>query len=238
MFSFVLLPLGIYFAVFTFICCRRNPTFFNGGSDVAILLFGVFGLVSFGPGKLLIPMYVYNMWGVWAVLYWLMIYYLVSYCICNVCRNYAVIYNCDFDRVMGCISEVAGRLDRRFYIEERVLHLPVFGLHCVIGGCYYELLDKLRDKLRRKGKKVEEASESGKYRSGYIFVKLTGSRANDPAWELFQRELADACRNLPIGRRRLPVLYGLLAGVILVYFLANFTTDWQTLQNIFTDYWS
>jgi hypothetical protein len=238
MFSFVLLPLGLYFAMLTFVCCRRCPTFFSGGFDVAILLLGIFGVVSFGPGKLFIPIFVYSWWGVWAVWYWILLYYLAAYCICEACRNYVIIYNCDFDRVMECIAEVANRLDRRSYIEERVLHLPVFGLHCVIGGSYYELMDKLKEKLRLRNKSTEMTTESDKHRSGYISLKLTGTKVNDPAWELFQRELYEACCNLQTDRYRLPILYGFIAGLILVYSFANITTDLQTLKNVFIDYWS
>jgi hypothetical protein len=138
---------------------------------------------------------------------------------------------------MNCIFEVANRLDRRYYVEDRVLHLPAFGLHCVIGGSYYDFLDKLRDKLRRRGKSDEDTHESIKFRLGYIFLKLTGARANDPAWELFQAELSEACCNLQMNKRRLPFLYGILAGIILVYFAANISTDLQTLQNTLADYW-
>ncbi|MDR1290754.1 MAG: hypothetical protein LBK06_06100, partial [Planctomycetaceae bacterium] len=187
----------------------------------------------------LIPMYVYNSWGFWSVFYWVLIYYLISYCVCNNCRNYAIIYNCEFECVMSCISELAGRLDRRYYIEERVLHLPVFGLHCVIGGSYYELEDKLREKARRKGrgKSYDDVIEAQRNRPGYIFLKLTGSKASEPAWELFQRELSDSCRNLRTNRYRLPFMYGFLAGSILVYSLTNIATDLQSLQALFVEYW-
>ncbi|MDR2171804.1 MAG: hypothetical protein LBP59_16795 [Planctomycetaceae bacterium] len=237
--SIVLLPLGIYFVFFTFIFCRRYPTLFSGGFDVGILLVCVLGLVSFGPGKLLIPAYVYNMWGVWAIIYWLLIYYLASYCICNACRNYVVIYNCDFEEFMHCIADVSKRLDRRFFLEERTLHLPKIGLHCVIGGSYYNLLDKLKSKLRTHKITEEDVWKEAKNNySRYIFLQLTGSPASDPVWELFKSELAEACHNVKNNTRKLPILYGFIAGSILVFSLANITTDLQTLQNIFIDYWN
>ncbi|MDR1479861.1 MAG: hypothetical protein LBJ00_13085 [Planctomycetaceae bacterium] len=237
MFSFILLPLGIYFAVFTFIFCRRYPTVWSGGFDVGFLLFGVVGLLSFGPGKLLIPMYVYITWGAWAVLYWVLIYYVISYCVCNACRNYVIIYNCEFERIIACISELAARLDRRYYIDERVLHLPLIGLHCVIGGSHCDAEDKLLEKSLRKGKSYNEAIEAQKKRVGYVFLKLTGTRANDPAWALFQKELSASCRNLRVNKHKLPFLYSFIAGAILLYSFTNITTDFQTLKTLFIDYW-
>ncbi|MDR2345485.1 MAG: hypothetical protein LBE18_05410 [Planctomycetaceae bacterium] len=237
MLSLVLLPLGLYFAIFTFIFCRRRPTLFNGALDIAILMFGVFGLISLGPGKLLIPIYVYSTWEVWAILYWITLYYLLSYCICNACRNYIVIYNCEIEKLMNCISNVSERLDKRFHIEERTLHLPTFGIHCVIGGTYYDLIDKLRNKKNNNSNNNTELDEFNKNYSSYVFLKLIGSRVNSPAWELFQRELSEECSNLKTKRYKLPIVYGFFAGSILVYSLANIFTDFNTLQKIFTDYW-
>ncbi|MDR2762374.1 MAG: hypothetical protein LBB88_07220 [Planctomycetaceae bacterium] len=241
MFSFALLPIGIYFAIFTFIFCKRRPTFLSGSSDIGILLLGIFGLVSFGPGKILIPLYVYRTWGAWSILFWMMIYYLAAYCICNSRSNCAIIYNCNFMQLVECITTLSKRLDMRFYIEDRTIHLPTLGLHCVIDGSFCEKEDKVQMKIRQIIQKDPASNVivySGSDHSNYVSLKLSGTRLNNPAWELFQRELSEACSNLKSERRTLSFLYGILAGAILFYSLSSIPTDFQTLQTIFSDYWS
>jgi hypothetical protein len=129
----------------------------------------------------------------------------------------------------------------RFYIEDRTIHLPTLGLHCVIDGSFCEKEDKVQMKIRQIIQKDPASNVivySGSDHSNYVSLKLSGTRLNNPAWELFQRELSEACSNLKSERRTLSFLYGILAGAILFYSLSSIPTDFQTLQTIFSDYWS
>jgi hypothetical protein len=239
MFAIAFLPLGLYFAVLTFMISRRRPLLLNGRTDAALLSFGLFGLISLGPGKLLIPLYIFNAWGMWSIFYWLLFYFLVTYFICNQCSNYAVIYNCNFEQIKNSIASVAKQFDANCHFDENFFYIPLLGIQLTIrsGNKVDRVERNVADDSKKPKNDVAKSGVAKRNRNGHVFLQLVETTTGEVGWNLFQRELSIVCSNLQTKEYKFPFMLGFIAGFFLTYSFSNFTNELQTMQNIFADYW-
>jgi hypothetical protein len=210
MFALALLPLVFYFAFLTSLHFRRTPTVLNGSTDFALLAWGLFGLLTLGPGRLIIPMYVFTAWGVFTWLFWLGSYFLVSYALSRQFRDRLVVYHCRRELVLPTFFTLVRQIDPKAEWSGYVLSLHGLG--------------------------VQWAVTSGRYGGHLLFVPTNPYQTN-PHREMLQEQLTNLCRTLVMPKTRIRWLWGFLTFGLFCLAVGLLFRDFSLLVHLFRDYW-
>jgi hypothetical protein len=208
MFFLSLLPLAGYFFWLAFLQIRRKPTVLNGVQDFMFLSSGLFGLLTLGPGRLLIPIGVLAFWGWFVWLFWAAFYFSIAYLIAQQLTQRIVIYHCPFAVFVPKLIEHIQELDQQFRFEGNVLFLPDFGIQCTITGD-----------------------------AQHLVLKSTGFNQDSLKWRLFEQNVAAVCFPLRNSSKTMAIVWGIFF-LILLAIACFSVRDIPVLVEVFFDYWS
>jgi hypothetical protein len=210
MLPLALLPLVCYFALLTGFHFRKTPTVLNGALDVQLLAWGLFGLLSLGPGRLVIPLYVFAAWGIYTWIFWFGFYFAFSFLLARPFRNRRVVYHCQRELVLPAFFTLARQIDPKTEWSGYVLSLHGLGVQWSVT-------------YNRWG--------------GYMVFVPTNPRLRSPHQEMLQGQLTNLCRTLVMPKRGIRWFWGILTfgllGLVVGLFIGNFSEFVQQ----FRDYW-
>ena len=208
MFAFALLPLVCYFAFLTCLYFRKTPTVLPGSLDFTLLAWGLFGLVTLGPGRLVIPLYVFAAWGIVTWFFWLGFYFVLVHALAWQFRDRLVVYHCYRELVLPAFFTLARQMDPKTEWSGYVLSLHGLGIQwSVVSGREY-----------------------------LLFVP-TGPLRNNPHREALQEQLQHLCRTLVMPKSRSRWLWGFLTFGLFCLAIGLLVRDFPALVLQFHDYW-
>ena len=132
-----LLPLLCYFAFLTTVHLRRTPTVLNGYTDFMLLAWGLFGLITLGPGRLLIPLYVFTAWGMYTWIFWIGFYFVASHFLAMQFRNRLIVYHCRRELLLPALYTLVRENDPKAEWSGNVLSLHGFGVQWAVQFSRY-----------------------------------------------------------------------------------------------------
>lgn len=210
MLAFALFPLVLYFAFLAHLHFRRTPTVLNGSLDFTLLAWGVFGLVTFGPGRLIIPLYVFTAWGVFTGIFWVGFYFLVVVTLARQFKNRLVVYHCRRERVLPAFFTLARQMDPNTEWAGNVLSLHGLGIQWAVTS----------DRL-----------------GGHMLFVPTNPSIKNPHWEMLQDQLTMLCQAQVMPKSRLRWFWGILSLALLCLVVGLLIRDLPMLVEQFGDYW-
>jgi len=208
MLALALLPLVCYFAFLTSLYFRKTPTVFSGSLDFTLLAWGLFGLVTLGPGRLVIPLYVFTAWGIFTWFFWLGFYFVVVHAIASSFRNRLVVYHCRRELVLPAFFTLARQIDPKTEWSGYVLSLHGLG--------------------------VQWSVASGR---GHLLFVPTGPMLKNPHQEMLQEQLTNLCHTLVMPASRLRWCWGTLTLSLFCLVVWLLVRDFSVLVLQFRDYW-
>ncbi len=215
MFGIALIPLACYFLFLAALHIRRRPTLLTGRQDFMLLACGLFGLVTLGPGRLLIPISVLTYWHLLSWFFWAMFYFSAAYLATVVCRRHRlVIYHSPANQLIDKLVERTQQADPAARHVGNVLILPELGIQCTI-----------------------EKGASARVTGQTVILRDTEVQRNPLRWELFRSGVAVLCHDLPVTVGRGAWFWGLLGGVCLAGVVASLIFQTPELIQTFDDYW-
>lgn len=131
---FALLPLSIYFFFLFRLNRRRHPVMLDGGQDFSLLAFGLFGFVTLGPGKLLLPLDLISFWGFSVWFFWTAFYFAMVHVISQHLTNRIIIYRCPRRWFMENFPAHLQTQSIDVQINGNVLFIPDMSIQCMITG--------------------------------------------------------------------------------------------------------
>ena len=210
MLAFALLPLVFYVAFLTHLHFRSTPTVLNGSQDFTLLAWGLFGLVTFGPGRLIIPLYVFTAWGVFTWVFWVGFYFLVVVALARQFKNRLVVYHCRRELVLPAFFTLTRQIDPKTEWAGNVLSLHGLG--------------------------VQWSVTSDRFGGHMLFVP-TNPTIKHPHQEMLQEQLTTLCRTQVMPKSRLRWFWGLLSIVLLCLVVGLLIRDLPMIVEQFRDYW-
>ncbi len=187
-----------------------------------LLTCGVFGLVTLGPGRLLIPLSVLTYWHLLSWAFWAMFYFSAAYLATLLWqRQRILIYHCSVETFLPKLIERTQQADPAARYDGNVLFLPELGVQCSIDATAGDLL----------------------------MLQATEAKRNPLRWELFHAGVATLCRELgspplqdiAVKRNRgawfRGVFWGLLGVVCLVVAAVSVVSEAPELLRSFQDHW-
>jgi hypothetical protein len=210
MFALALLPLVCYLAFLTRLHFRKTPTVLNGSLDFMLLAWGLFGLISLGPGRLVIPLYVYAAWGMYTWLFWIGFYFLISHTLARQFKNRLVVYHCQRELVLPAFFTLARQIDPKAEWSGNVLSLHGLG--------------------------VQWSVTSDRF-GGHLLFLPTNPYWKNPHREMLQEQLINLCRTLEMPKRRIRWFFGGLTFGLLCLVIGLLIQDSLVLVHLFSDYW-
>ena len=166
-----LLPLVAYLAFLGSLHLRKTPTVLNGAHDFALLAWGLFGLITLGPGRLIIPLYVFTAWGIYTWIFWFGFYLATVYFLSLPFKNRLIVYHCRRELVLPAFFTLCRQIDPKAEWSGNVLSLHGLGVQwSVITGRY----------------------------GGYLLFIPTNPYQKNPHREMLQEQLTTLCRTLTI----------------------------------------
>jgi len=210
MLALALLPLVFYFAFLTSLHFRRTPTVLNGSLDFALLAWGLFGLVTLGPGRLVIPLYVFAAWGIYTWLFWLGFYFVVTRAFALQFKNRLVVYHCRRELVLPAFFSLAREIDPKTEWSGNVLSLHGLGVQwSVVSGGHGRHLSFIPTELNQKS----------------------------PYQEMLQEQLTNLCRTLVMPKSRIRWFWFFLTFGLFCLLIGLLVRDFPMLVFQFNDYW-
>jgi hypothetical protein len=209
MFAIALLPLVGYFAFLTCLHFRRTPTVLNGSTDFMFLAWGLCGLITLGPGRLIIPLYVFAAWGVFTWFFWLGFYFVVVQTIAQKFRNRIVVYHCPRELVLPAFFTLARQIDPKTEWSGHVLSLHGLGMQWVVSH--------------------------DKYGGHVQFIPTSPS--NNPHREMLQEQLTNLCQTLVMPKRNIRWFWGILTFGLFCLVIGLLIRDFTNIVHLFKDYW-
>jgi hypothetical protein len=210
MLALALLPLVLYFAFLTSLHFRRTPTGLSGSLDFQLLAWGLFGLATFGPGRLIIPLYVFTAWGIYTWIFWLGFYFMFTHLIARQFKNRLVVYHAQRKLVLPAFFTLARQIDPKTEWSGNVLSLHGLGVQwSVISGNY----------------------------GGYLLFIPTNPYQKNPHREMLQKQLTSLCQTLTIPKRRICWRWGILTSGLLCFAIWLLVLDFSALIQHFNNYW-
>ena len=205
------IPLAVYFFVLTWFFMRRRPTLLSDTQDFMLLACGLFGLVTLGPGRLLIPLNILTFWGLSIWVFWTMFYFAAAYLLTLLrSRRKIVVYHYPVALFLPRLFELGRQFDPQARLDGNVLTLPGLGVQCSITA---DALD------------------------GHLVLLATGLGQGRHRWFYFQRGLAALCRSTPVPVNRLAFFWAGLALVVLALAAWRLASDAPVLLESFLDHW-
>lgn len=209
MIGLALFPLAGYLFFLAALHFRRRPTVLSGTQDFLLLSAALFGLVTLGPGRLLIPMDVLVFWKFTSWAFWTMFYFVCAYMAARFrTHRRMIVYHCPISVFVPKLFELGRGLDPEARLEGNVLTLRGLGLQCTIDS---------------------------DYRGGHIELREIGVYQDQQRWEVFQRGVNSLCRNLYVPPPGSALFFLGVGGLFTVYGLLFF--DYPTLAESFVEYW-
>lgn len=210
MLSLALLPLVCYFAFLTGLHFRKTPTVLNGSLDVQLLTWGLFGLISLGPGRLVIPLYVFATWGIFTWFFWLGFYFVATLLLARSFRNRLIVYHCRRELVLPAFFTLASQIDPKTEWSGYVLSLHGLGVQWSVS-------------YNRWG--------------GYLVFIPTNLHLRSSHQDMLQEHLTNLCKTLVMPRQKIRWFWGMftlgLLGLVVGLFIGNFSEFVQQ----FNDHW-
>ena len=210
MLALALLPLLCYFVFLTSLYFRKTPTVLNGSLDFMLLAWGLFGLITLGPGRLVIPLYVFTAWGIASWLFWLGFYFVVVYTIAPQFKNRLVVYHCRRELVLPAFFSLARTIDPKTEWSGYVLSLHSLGVQWYVASDQY---------------------------GGHLLFVPTCSRWRNPHREMLQEQLTNLCRTLVMPKNRIRWVWGILTFGLFCLVVGLLIRDFSVLPLQFCDYW-
>ena len=210
MLSLALLPLVCYFAFLMGIHVRKTPTVLNGSLDVQLLTWGLFGLLSFGPGRLVIPLYVFTAWGIYTWVFWFGFYFVGSLILARQFRNRLVVYHCQQELVLPAFFTLAKQMDPKAEWSGYVLSLHSLGVQWSVTH-------------NRWG--------------GYMVFVPTHSPSQSPHLEMVQTQLKNLCRTLEMPKQKILWFWGTLTFGLSCLAIGQFIGNFSGFVQQFSDHW-
>jgi len=210
MFALALLPLILYFALLTAFHFRKTPTVLNGSLDFTLLAWGLFGLVTFGPGRLIIPLYVFTAWGMFTWVFWVGFYFLVIVALARQFKNRLVIYHCQRELVLPAFFTLARKIDPKTEWSNHVLSLHGLGVQWTVIGDRF---------------------------GGHLLFIPTDPLLNSPHQEMLQEQLTTLCQTLVMPKGRIRWFWVMLTFGLLCLALGLLIADISVIVQQFGDHW-
>ena len=210
MLALALLPLVLYLAFLTWLHLRKTPTVLNGSFDFTLLAWGLFGLITFGPGRLIIPLYVFTAWGVYTWIFWVGFYFLVTVALARQFKNRIVIYHCRRELVLPAFFTLARQIDPKTEWSGHVLSLHGLGVQWSVTGDRF---------------------------GGHLLFRPTNPFMKSPHLEMLQEQLTNLCRTLVMPKNKIRWLLGLLTFGLLCLAVGLLIKDFPMLVQQFNDHW-
>jgi hypothetical protein len=210
MLAFALSPLVLYFAFLTRLHFRQTPTVLNGSLDFTLLAWGLFGLVSLGPGRLIIPLYVFTAWGISTWIFWFGFYFVMVHFLAWQFKNRLVVYHCQRELVLPALFTLAQNIDPKTEWSGHVLSLHGLGVQWSVT----------QDRF-----------------GGHLLFVPTNPYQKNPHQEMLQGQLTNLCRTLVMPKRRIRWFWGMLTLCLLCLILGLLLRDYSILIQQFCDHW-
>ena len=210
MLAFALLPLVFYFAFLTWLHFRPTPTVMNGSLDFTLLAWGLFGLISLGPGRLIIPLYVFTAWGIFTWIFWFGFYFFVTHFCALQFKNRFVIYHGQRELVLPAFFTRAQQIDPKTEWSGYVLSLHSLGVQWSVTHDRY---------------------------GGHLLFIPTNSSLKNPHQEMLQEQLVNLCQTLVMPKRRIRWFWGILTFSLLCLVFGLLLRNFSVLVHQFSDYW-
>ena len=210
MLPLALLPLVFYFAFLTRLHFRQTPTVLNGSLDFQLLAWGLFGLVSLGPGRLMIPLYVFTAWGIYTWIFWLCAYFVCVRILARLFKNRLVVYHCQRELVLPPFFTLAQQIDPKTEWSGNVLSLHGLGVQWSV----------IHDRL-----------------GGYLLFVPTNPYLKNPHQEMLQAHLTTLCRTLIMPKRGIRWFWGILTFSLLCLVIGLLLRDFSGIIHQLNDYW-
>ena len=210
MFALALLPLVFYFAFLTYLHFRKTPTVLDGSLDFTLLAWGLFGLITLGPGRLIIPLYVFTAWGVFTWIFWVGFYFLATVAFARQFKNRLVVYHCQRELVLPAFFTLVRQIDPKTEWSGHVLSLHGLGVQWTVTSDRF---------------------------GGHLLFTPTDQSLKNPHQEMLQDQLTTLCRTLTMPKRKIRWFWGILAFVLLCLVLGLFLSDVSVMMQQFGDYW-
>lgn len=210
MLALALLPLTAYFAFLTLMQFRRCPTLISGEVDFSLLAWGLFGFVSLGAGKLLIPLYLFNAWGLFTWLFWLCFYFVATIYTAKCFRCQWVIYHVRRESVLPAMFDLARQIDPKAEWCGNVLSLHGLQIQWSIVGDSF---------------------------GGHLSLKPTQPAAYNPYMEMLRGKFAGLCRSLSVSPQRIRWAFLLLTFACAAAAGWDLCRHFTEMLHIANDYW-
>ena len=210
MLALALLPLLGYFAFLAVLYLRRTPTVLNGALDFTLLAWGLFGLVTLGPGKMIIPIYVFAAWNVLTWGFWVGSYFAAVYFLAMQFRNRFVVYHCQREVLLPAFYTLARRIDPKTEWSGNVLSLH--------------------------GLNIQWSVVSDKF-GGCLLFSPTNPLAQTQYRAMMQEQLTNLCRTLPMPKGRQSWGWCVLTLGLALLVFAVLVHDFAVLVQTFEEYW-
>jgi len=209
MFAFALFPLVFYFAFLACLHFRKTPTLLNGSLDFTLLAWGLFGFVTMGPGRLIIPIDVFAFWGVFTWLFWVGFYFVAVVVLARQFRNRLIIYHCQRELVLPACFTLARQIDPTTEWSGHVLSLHGLGVQWAVTGDPF---------------------------GGHLLFRPTNPALENPNQEMLEEKLTSLCQTLVMPKRKIRWFWTILAFGLLFLALGSLITDFSQIIQ-YDDYW-
>ena len=210
MLPIALLPLILYCTFLTHLHFRKTPTVLNGSTDFTLLAWGLFGLITFGPGKLVIPIYVFAAWGVFTWVFWIGFYFLMTVALARQFRNRLIVYHCQRELVLPPFFTLARKIDPKTEWAGNVLSLHGLGVQWSVT------CDRF---------------------GGHLLFRQTNPSMKNPHRDMLQEQLATLCRTLQMPKNRIRWFWCVLTVGLLCLSVGLLAKDSSMLVQEFSDHW-
>ena len=206
MLALALLPLVVYFAFLTWLHYRQTPTLLNGSLDFALLSWGLFGLITLGPGRLIIPLYVFAAWEGYTWIIWTAFYFVVTHFIASRLAHRFIVYNSRRELVLPAFFTLAKQIDPKADWSGNVLSLHGLRLQWSV----------INDRF-----------------GNYLLFVPTNPYHNNPHREKVQEQLKTLCRTLAIPKQKMRWFWSILTLILFILCIVLFVRDVTMLMQAF-----
>lgn len=210
MIAIALLPFLCYITFLTSLHFRRTPTVISGSLDFSLLAWGLFGMITLGPGRLIIPLYVFTAWGIFTWIFWFGFYFVVVHVFASRFHGRMVLYHVRRELVLPRFFTLLRDIDPKTEWAGNVLSLYGLGMQWSVScdSC-----------------------------GAHMLFLPTDSGRNNPHQEIVRQQLTELCRTLVIPKNPIRWVWGFftlaLGGLVIGIFVRNF----PALIGQFNEYW-
>ncbi|MDR3232916.1 MAG: hypothetical protein LBT46_04515 [Planctomycetaceae bacterium] len=134
MFFLAVIPLAAYFGLLFYLYRRSKPTVMKGSSAFILLAWGLFGLLTLGPVRLLIPMFLFVSGGYATWFCWVLVYFAAVQIIAKKLRDGVIVYHCQREILLPALYRLVQKLDEKAQWHGNVLSMPGYALQWTVTG--------------------------------------------------------------------------------------------------------